>query len=127
VWGPVVVEKHASQELPEIDFGGLAEQLYNVCTAVYGYDSFYDAEDVLLRIANLKMDGFLFFDTILDKSIRGGGEIFMLAVVAPNIHYFAAQQIKPLLNEIAEKIKTTKQMVSLNYFPKIIEIVQNDA
>jgi CheY-like chemotaxis protein len=84
----------------------IASQLFDISTGLYGQHKFQGASDVLLGISNISMDGYLYFDSMKDKSLRSGVQSFMLGLIAPKIHYLASLRLKEIFRKIAENIKS---------------------
>ncbi|MFW9994279.1 MAG: response regulator transcription factor [Candidatus Odinarchaeota archaeon] len=90
----------------------LGAQLFQASVTVYGQGDYHAAQGVLLHIANIGLDGYLFFDTVDGEGIRDGRCQFMLSVLAPEINYLESLGIKELFEEFSSKIKTGNYLSS---------------
>ncbi|NHI91777.1 MAG: response regulator [Candidatus Lokiarchaeota archaeon] len=88
----------------------IALQLYNTSVGLYGFHGFYGAEGIHLKIANLKMDGYIFFDAFKDEQMRGGQQVYMIGVISPHIHYLASMRLKEELAKISQDLKQKKDI-----------------
>lgn len=122
-WGPKLRACYPREtELP-FPLSDIGSQLFQTTVSIYGQRSFYAAEGVLLRIANINMDGYLFFDTIDDPKVRGGKRQFMLGYLSAKINYLESVRIKEILEDLAERIKTKGDWITKYYWKRITEIL----
>ena len=101
----------------------VGQQLYHAIVSLYGYDNITNAEGVLLNIENFKRNGYIFFDSYLDETVRGGERRYMLGLVAPKINYFESLKIKEVFTEISAKIKEKKDWDVKRYWDQLSTIL----
>jgi hypothetical protein len=94
-------QSDASISLEKIGF-----QLFNGIASIYGQDEILEAQGVLLNIPSLKRTAYSFFDSAIDRKVRGKTRPFMLCVLAPKISYFESLEIKAIFHKLSFKIKT---------------------
>ncbi|MFX0100121.1 MAG: response regulator [Candidatus Hodarchaeota archaeon] len=92
-----------------ISIDDMASQLYETSVAIYGHQNFTKAVDVQIKISNVGMEGYLYFDSIQDVKIRGGKSLFLIGVLSPKIHYLATKRIHELFDNLSKKIKTNEE------------------
>ena len=91
--------------------------------SLYGQQGYFDSQGVLLRIANIERDGYLFFDKTDDSEVRGGKRQFMLVSLAPRIGYLESLRIKEVLEEHRNLIKQDNLGDLPKYYQKTTEIL----
>ncbi|MFW9997696.1 MAG: PleD family two-component system response regulator [Candidatus Odinarchaeota archaeon] len=84
----------------------LGVQLFQASVTVFGPGDYHGAQGVLLHVANIGLDGYLFFDTTGIEGVRSGRRQFLLSVLAPEINYFESLRIKELFEDFSSRIKT---------------------
>ena len=104
IYGPQLKGVHPSESKTPFDIRKIGTQLFQTKVSIYGHLDYYEAQGVLLRISNIKKDGYIFFETIDDSKVRGGKRQFMLAVLAPKINYLESLRIGEVFKEIAARI-----------------------
>ncbi len=104
--GPYVKHVYPVDADLEMELAPVADQLYNLSAGLYGQQQFSGVEGILLRISNLSMDGYLLFDAQEERGKRGGQHIYMIGLLAPNIHYLASIKVKEIFLQISEEIKS---------------------
>ncbi|MHA2227496.1 MAG: response regulator [Candidatus Hodarchaeales archaeon] len=98
-------------------------QLFQTAGSMYGNMDYYNAQGVLLRIANIDMDGYLFFDTIDDAEARGGKRQIMIATLVQRINYFESLRISEILEEFMAKIKEDQEFSIKEVWRRIVAIL----
>ncbi len=106
-----------------VSLSHLGDQLFQAAVSMYGRKGFFEAQGMLLPIENINSMGYIFYDLIDDKAVRGGRRQFMLAVIAPNISYFESLHIKKLFGEVSTQIKLTKNWDIRIYWEEISKIL----
>jgi DNA-binding response OmpR family regulator len=101
----------------------LAGQLFQGAYSIYGNEDFKKAEGVLLKIKNINMSGYLFFDSYADNTFRSGERQYMIATVAPIINYLQSLSIKPILKKISLKIKKKETWQIKTYWNSIVDVL----
>jgi len=101
----------------------VGQQLFNAITSLYGYDDITKAEGILLNIENIKMNGFIFFDSYKDDTVRGGEQQYMIGLVASKINYFESLKMKEVFTEISSKIKEKENWEMEKYWEKLSTIL----
>ncbi|MHA1145945.1 MAG: response regulator [Candidatus Helarchaeota archaeon] len=101
----------------------IGTQLFIATASIYGQQNLQKAQGLLLPIENINKYGYIYFDSVPDKDVRGGHRRFMLAVIAPMINYFESLQVKKCLEEVSEKIKLNESWEIETYWNKIFGIL----
>ncbi|MHA1278755.1 MAG: response regulator [Candidatus Helarchaeota archaeon] len=109
-------------QLPPTDIGF---QLFSGAVSIYGQSSINQAQGMLLNIENIKQQGYIYFDSILDNTARGKERPFMLGIIAPKINYFETLKFNLLFKELSEKIKQDLSWTLGEYWQKIVDILTN--
>ena len=102
------LEKFFPGDSKRLPIEELGVQLFQTTVTIYGHGEYQAAEGALLRIVNVQMDSYLFFDTIKDANVRGGERQFMLCYIAPKINILESLRIKEIFETIATQIKENK-------------------
>ncbi|MFW9993198.1 MAG: two-component system response regulator [Candidatus Odinarchaeota archaeon] len=105
VMGPELLDSFPPVKALPFDLDRLGVQLFHASATVYGPERYYDSQGVLLHVANINMDGYLFFDTSSDEGIRGGRRQFMLSALAPKINYLESLRIKEFFEAVSVMMK----------------------
>jgi len=121
--GPKLISVYPADETPLNDIEHIGRQLFQTTVSLYGQSDYFEAQGVLLRIANIERDGYLLFDTFEDNQVRGGKRQFMITVIAPRINYLESLRIKEILEECSLKIKEGKKWQPDKYWHKILAIL----
>ena len=109
VWDDVIgpkLENYFPKDI-ESDFpiDKIGSQLYDVISSIYGQDYITRAEGLLINVQNFNIMSYVFFDSYLDKSFRGGSKDYMLSLIAPKITYFQSLIIKQVFLELSSIYK----------------------
>jgi CheY-like chemotaxis protein len=105
IYGPKLESVYPLDTAPPYDIRQIGTQLFQTKVSLYGHTEYYEAQGVLLKISNIKQDGYIYFDTVDDRDVRGGRRQFMLGILAPKINYLESVRIRDISREIARKIK----------------------
>jgi len=123
VLGPEVKSVVPEDITLPVSLSHLGDQLFQAAVSIYGRKGFFEAQGMLLPIENINRMGYIFYDLIDDKSVRGGRRQFMLAVIAPKISYYESLHIKRLFRDVSKQIKTTKNWDISKYWEEISKIL----
>ena len=123
ITGPVLKKSYPSDEDCIISIDTIGKQLFHAATSIYGHDKITKAQGILLNIENINKQGYIYFDSIPDKSERYGEKQYMLSVIAPFLSYFDSFKIRNIFTEISERIKQKKEWEIKEYWEKILEIL----
>lgn len=113
-----------SKLLSNVKIQEIGEQLYMVSVGVYGSHSAINPTGVLLKIENIAMEGYIFFNELQDLTKRAGHILFMVGVIAPIIHYFASNRIHDLLKDLTEKIRSNQHYNIQKYWEEIVDVLK---
>ncbi len=98
-------------------------QLFQTAGPMYGTIDYYAAQGVLLRVANIDMDSYLYFSTIDDHEARGGKRQIMAATLAQRINYFESLRISEILEEFVAENKEVQEYNIKELWKRIGEII----
>ncbi|MEX2683927.1 MAG: response regulator [Candidatus Sigynarchaeota archaeon] len=113
--GPFTRDYYPKLESMPFNVQDIGYQLFNASSAIYGDKFSANAEGILLSLANIQQQAYIFFDSYPDRTTRAGVVLYMLAVIAPCISYLASLNIKKILEELAASIKK-KRAITLNIY-----------
>ena len=122
--GPILETSFPTSRTPQYDLLNVGVQLFQTSVSIYGQTGEFESQGVMLKIANIDKDAYLFFDSIDDDEVRGGKRQFMLGTIAPKISYFESLRIKETLEEIGRHIIEEKDWDIEKYWQRIIEILR---
>lgn len=125
--GPRLMNNYPEDEVTSISNEKVGQQLFHAIVSLYGYDNINKAEGILLRIENFQKNGYIFFDSFQDDTVRGGERRFMLSAIAPRITYFDSLKIKEFFEEISPKIKQQEDWDIEYYWEKLTTILTTTA
>jgi CheY-like chemotaxis protein len=123
--GPVLLNYYPVEVKPTFNIHDIGYQLFNAATAIYGDQFAASAEGVVLTLANIQQQAFLFFDSYPDETTRSGVVLFMLGVIHPCISYLSSLSIKKVLQEISSAIKAKKTFDLGKFQLRISRILQS--
>ncbi|MFX0000314.1 MAG: PleD family two-component system response regulator [Candidatus Hodarchaeota archaeon] len=123
VAGPILKVSYPSDKDCSISINTIGKQLFHAATSIYGHNKITKAEGILLNIENIKKQGYIYFDSIPDKSERYGEKQYMLSVIAPILTYFDSLKIRDMFKEISEKVKNKQEWEIKDYWEKIVGIL----
>jgi len=121
--GPKLISVYPADKTPPYDIERIGIQLFQASVSLYGQQGYFSSQGVLLRIANIERDGYLFFDAINDAEVRGGKRQFMVAVIAARINYLESLRIMEISEKSSLKIKEGKKWDPKNYWHKIVALL----
>lgn len=120
VFGPALVGTYPKTlNNAQFSIDEISAQLFNAASALYGQKEKYNATDILLHLENIHQDAYLYFDSILDQSIRGGSQLFMIGVLADAINYLESQRLKEIVRVAANNIKGHQTLLLQNVWEEI--------
>ena len=125
--GPVIQKTYPSKRNIPLPIDKITVQLFHAANLIYGHESIFDSESLLLNLKNIEKSCFLFFDSYPTSNERQGSKIYMLAVIAQSINYLNSLKMKEVFKEFSQEIKTnslSKRIFSFKkYWTKIIDIL----
>jgi CheY-like chemotaxis protein len=99
---------------PEKDFNfsiqKIGGQLFKTSISIFGGLDIRSAQSILLKITNINKFGFLYFDFYTDETSPSGQKDFMIACLAPNMTYFDALKLKPIIKDLSKNIKNQNDL-----------------
>ena len=125
-FGPKIVSLFPTSPDLSLDFNLLGTQLFQATVSVYGQTTAFDPQGLLLRIASIKKDGYIYFDTTDDDEVRGGKRQFMLVALAPKINYLESLRIEEVFSGLATEFKRSPKLNLELYWEKVSEILVTD-
>ncbi|MHA1915590.1 MAG: response regulator [Promethearchaeota archaeon] len=111
----------------EIDFSlrDISEQLFDGLKAMYGQDYIIEAEGLLINVKKFNVMAYVFFDSYLDSSYRGGEKQYMFSLIASKITYFQSLKIKQVFAELSSLYKEEGQWKVEKFWDKFSEILSD--
>lgn len=110
------------QNLP-ISIRDVGTQLFQATVSIYGNEDITQAEGILLNIENIKMYGYILFDSYKDKTVRAGERQYMIGVIAPKLNYFESFEIKEIFKKISLKLKKKETWDIKNYWEEVSNVL----
>ncbi|MFW9997135.1 MAG: response regulator [Candidatus Odinarchaeota archaeon] len=98
-------------------------QLFQAMAAVYGQNDIIEPVNLLIKIDNIKRDGYIHFNYVIDEKIRGKQRGFMIGIIAPRIGIFESLKLKEVLETQAQQLKETKNWNPEPFYEEITEIL----
>ncbi|GAI02306.1 unnamed protein product, partial [marine sediment metagenome] len=91
----------------ELDFSlsTVSAQFYDGSIAMYGQDHILNADGLLINRKNINIMAYVFFDSYLDGSYRGGRKNYMFSLIAAKITYFQSLKIKQVFMTLSSIFK----------------------
>jgi CheY-like chemotaxis protein len=123
IFGPHLVLNYPENPPDSLNMQKIGEQLFSSASALYGYDKINEPQGISLKISNIGLDCYIYFDRLDDKQARGGVRIFMLGFITSVISYLQSLRIRNLFEEIAQKIQKNVLWQPKTYWEKIIEMM----
>jgi len=124
--GPVTREYYPKLDSMPFNVQDIGYQLFNASSAIYGDKFSANAEGILLALANIQQQAYIFFDSYPDRMKRAGVVLYMLAVIAPCISYLASLSIKKVFEEITVSIKAKRSFTLQNYQKAISTLISGN-
>jgi len=109
----------------ELDFSlsQICNQLYDVISTFYGQEHITKAEGQLIKVININIMAYVFFDSYPDSSYRGGSKDFMLSLIAPRITYFQSLKLKQVFIELSALYKDKEKWDIEVFWKKMADIL----
>lgn len=111
--------------LPNFSIDELTFQLFSSLSQIYGNLPITEPQSLHLNIENIKRQGYLFFDSIYDESVRHSQRLYMLGVIAPQINYFKSLELKRILSQLSNQIKRGANWDVKTNWEKIVRILMS--
>jgi CheY-like chemotaxis protein len=127
VIGPKIVNYFPKTVELDFSLSDLAEQLFDGIKAMYGQDYIIEAEGLLINVKKYNVMAYVFFDSIIDNSYRGGEKQYMFSLIATKITYFQSLEIKQVFIELSSLYKEKGQWDEKVFWAKITEILATPA
>jgi len=97
--GPHVKVVYPKKTYLPISVESIGIQLFQAAGPMFGTIDYFAAQGVLFRVANIDMDGYLYFSTLDDEDARGGKRQIMAATLSQRINYFESLRISEIFEE----------------------------
>lgn len=123
--GPTLHEYFPLSEKMSFNLHNICFQVFNAASAIYGDQFAASAEGVVLTLANIKEQAFLFFDSFPDEFSRAGVMLYMLGVIYPCISYLASLNIAKVFQELSGLIKAKKTFDISKFHARISKILMS--
>ncbi len=124
VYGPILKESYSKKKEISYSLKDIGFQLFNAAVLIYGQDCILKSEGILLKMKNIDMHAYVYFDSHPEETQRSGHRQYMLAVIAPMINYFKSLQIKEVLQEAFHKIREGKEWNAKKWTNRISKILK---
>ena len=121
--GPELKYYYPKEEILPISIRDVGTQLFQATVSIYGNADITQAEGLLLNIENIKMYGYILFDSYQDKTVRAGERQYMIGVIAPKLNYFESFEIKEIFKKISLKLKKKEKWDIKNYWEKVSNVL----
>jgi CheY-like chemotaxis protein len=121
--GPELKDYYPKEERLPIPIREVGTQLFQATVSIYGNDNITQAEGLLLNIENIKMFGYILFDSYKDKNVRAGERQFMIGVISPKLNYFESFEIKEIFTKISLKLKKKEKLDIKNYWQEVSDLL----
>nr|MDO8115159.1 response regulator [Candidatus Sigynarchaeota archaeon] len=122
--GPFLVDYSPKGEKTTFSLKDISFQLFNASSAIYGEKFTANAEGILLTLANIEQQAYIFFDSYPDRTKRAGVVLYMLAVIHPCLSYLISLGIKKVFLEITWLIKSKKQVDLNKYQEQVTTLIR---
>ena len=123
--GPYLVNSYFKEEIQSFSIEKVGFQLFNAVSTIYGHDKIEHQQGILINIDNIKRWGYIYFDSIEDRSVRGKQTPYMLGVISPNISYFESLKIREIFNLLTEKIKVDNKENLEPYWESVSDVLRS--
>ena len=121
--GPELKYYYPKEEILPISIRDVGTQLFQATVSIYGNADITQAEGLLLNIENIKMYGYILFDSYQDKTVRAGERQYMIGVIAPKLNYFESFEIREIFKKISLKLKKKEKWDIKNYWEKVSNVL----
>ncbi|MFX0121543.1 MAG: PleD family two-component system response regulator [Candidatus Hodarchaeota archaeon] len=122
--GPKLEDVYPQKPKLPISVETIGIQLFQTVGPMYGTIDYYAAQGVLLRVANIDMDSYLYFSTVDDDEARGGKRQIMVATLAQRINYFESLRISEILEEFVAENKEIHEYDIKQLWKRIGEFIR---
>jgi len=122
-YGPKLKDHYPRNGDLPLSIEDIGTQLFQATLFIYGHGKITNAEGILLNLENIKMSGYVYFNSYPAKNERFGQKQYMLAVIAPNISYFHSLRIRELFNQVTNNINTKNGINFKEVWKKISNIL----
>jgi DNA-binding response OmpR family regulator len=107
--GPKIVNNFPKDIKLEFSLKKIGEELYDGVLAMYGQDSIFEADGFLVPKKNINIMAYIFFDSCLDSSYRGGRKQYMFSLLATKITYLQSLKLKQVFMEFSSLYKNQEK------------------
>jgi len=121
--GPKVINYFPNDIELDFSLSTVNAQLYDGSIAMYGQDHILNAEGLLIPIKNVNIMAYVFFDSYLDDSYRGGRKNYMFSLIAAKITYFQSLKIKQVFMTISSIFKKQGKWDIKEFWTKLSDIL----
>ena len=121
--GPELKYYYPKEGILPISIRDVGTQLFQATVSIYGNADISQAEGLLLNIENIKMYGYILFDSYKDKSVRAGERQYMIGVIAPKLNYFESFEIKEIFKKISLKLKKKEKWDIKKYWEQVSNVL----
>ncbi len=99
-------------------------QLFDVSSGIFGMMNHWnEPEGALIRVPNINMDAYVYFDSYPSKELRGGVQPFMLGVVALKIPYLGSSMLREVCRNYSNNLKTKNAWKISNFWQDCIAVL----
>ncbi|MFX1365984.1 MAG: PleD family two-component system response regulator [Promethearchaeota archaeon] len=123
VVGPKLINYYPKDIELDVSLSNISDQLYDGVKAMYGQDAILTGEGLLINLKNLNVSAYVFFDSYLDKSYRGGRKDYMFSLIASTITYFQSLKIKQVFIELSSLYKKQEKWDIEKFWNEFYEIL----
>lgn len=116
--GAKVLDYYPKKEYP-FSIQKIGGQLFKTSISIFGGLDIRSSQSILLKITNINKFGFLYFDFFPDETSPSGQKDFMIACLAPEMTYFDALKLKPIIKDLSKSIKNQKDLNLAEKFEQI--------
>jgi CheY-like chemotaxis protein len=120
--GPELLESIMNEKEVPYSIEDVGEQLFNASIALYGHKWSSAAQGLLLRVENIQLDAYIYFDKLENIKIRGGYQQFMIGYITSTIPYLESLRIREICEDLAKQIKTESNWEMSEYWNRILSI-----
>ena len=121
--GPELKYYYPKEGILPISIRDVGTQLFQATVSIYGNADISQAEGLLLNIENIKMYGYILFDSYKDKTVRAGERQYMIGVISPKLNYFESFEIKEIFKKISLKLKKKEKWDIKKYWEQVSNVL----